>query len=126
VLVFDFSTVEDWNALDKMFLAFEDFHDALLKGVSFFTAAYVDEKGTWYEPDGPYHARLLFQSQSPKVKSLELIFLDVKTITMDFNLDFKPSGTVEKNKVVFSLDEATPSRFIITAKQLKYKLIFRA
>ena len=43
VLVFDFTTVEDWNVLDKMFLAFEDFHDALLKDVSFFTAAYVDE-----------------------------------------------------------------------------------
>ncbi|MCL2103570.1 MAG: hypothetical protein FWH21_00715 [Kiritimatiellaeota bacterium] len=122
----DFTVVENDNMLDKLFLEVDDFHDSFIKEVSLFTDSYIDENGVWHNDLAPHNARLLIQSQSPKVRSLELVFLNVKTINMRCGFDLIPSGTIKQNEVMVSFAEKPyENEFRIIAKQLKYRTIDR-
>ena len=117
-----FIVVENQNILEALFRDLNYFHDAFVKNVSLFTKAHIDKDGDWYGYGDSYNARLLVLSQSPEIRCLELVFINVETINMRFNYDLTPSGTVEKNKVVVSFEEEPyASNFMIVAKQLKYK-----
>ena len=115
--------VENQSMLETMCRDFYDFHDAFVKEASYFTDANVDMAGNWYGYGYPYDARLLFLSQSPQVRCLELVFIGVEKSVMSFNCDLSPSGKVDNDKTTFFLGkEPHATDFVIIAKRLKYRM----
>jgi hypothetical protein len=54
---------------------------------------------------------------------VELVFVNVQTVNIKLGFDLTPSGTVEKNKIVFSFSEKPyATDFMIEAQYLKYKM----